>query len=47
VFGRDIFSPVSTEVDWEEIKNNKQLKIILERTQAEFLTTIKRVTSSP
>ena len=47
VFGRDMLSPVSTEVDWEEIKNNKQIKIRLERTQAEFLTTIKRVTSSP
>ena len=23
VFGRDIFSPVSTEVNWEAIKNNK------------------------
>ena len=26
-FGRDMFSPVSTEVDWQAIKNNKQMKI--------------------
>ena len=27
VFGRDMFSPVSTEIDWNEIRNNKQTKI--------------------
>ena len=27
VFSRDMFSPVSTEVDWNAIQNNKQIKI--------------------
>ena len=27
VFGRDMFSPVSTEIDWNAIRNNKQIKI--------------------
>ena len=27
VFGRDMFSPVVAEVDWEAIKNNKQIEI--------------------
>ena len=26
VFGRDMFSPVSTEIDWNAIRNNKQIK---------------------
>ena len=27
VFKRDMFSPVSTEIDWNTIRNNKQIKI--------------------
>ena len=47
VFGRDMFSPVSTDIDWDAIRNNKQIKTMIERTQKESLTHIIGVILSP
>ena len=33
VFSRDMFSAVSTDIDWNAIKENKQIKIMIERTK--------------
>ena len=46
VFGRDMFSPVSTEINLNTIRNNKQIKIMIERTQNESLTHIIEVITS-
>ena len=46
VFGRDMFSAVSTDIDWNAIKENKQIKIMIERTQKESLIHINEVITS-
>ena len=33
VFSRDMFSAVSTDIDWNAIKENKQIEIMIERTK--------------
>ena len=38
IFGRDMFSAVLVDIDWDAIRIDKQIKIIQEKTQKESLT---------
>ena len=46
VFGQGMFLPVSTEVDWNATRNNKQIKVMREKIPQESLTAIRKVISS-
>ena len=45
VFRRDMFSPVTVDVDWNAIRENKQMRIN-KNTDREYLTSTRRVTTS-